>query len=189
MSVVTNLRNTYTDYLGNICNIDLHHTTGITNIPAESFVFSNMSRCVSDEILQYNGAMIHTGCVNLSLNRIRNLNRLENISKLEDDWNGYGSKAINKFVINIAENIINVVDEQPIIYPTGRSTIQMQYELADKSYLEFEIFEDEVICMKIPKRVYENVSFKVIDVSDVETINEIVRSFYGKRSTCKRIVV
>lgn len=63
-----------------------------------------------------------------------NLERLWEISRLEENWNGYGAKPISQIILDRAEIIIRNVSVQPEIFPTGRGSIQMQYELPDKSY-------------------------------------------------------
>ena len=56
----------------------------------------------------------------------------------------------------------------------------MQYELEDRSYLEFEIFEEKIICMKVPKRVYAKASVEIMRTLDMDIINTIVKEFYGR---------
>lgn len=77
--------------------------------------------------------------------KIINLGKILDISKLEDDWNGYGAKKISNKVINLASCIVQKLSYQPSnIYPVATNSIQFEYELNDKSYLEFVIFEDKV---------------------------------------------
>ena len=77
--------------------------------------------------------------------KIINLGKILDISKLEDDWNGYGAKKISNKVINLALCIVQKLSYQPSnIYPVATNSIQFEYELDDKSYLEFDIFEDKV---------------------------------------------
>ncbi len=84
----------------------------------------------------------------------KSLSRLNDIRKLPDDWNEYGARAFTDTLVYKCERIINLLSVQPSIYPTGRNSIQFQYELGDKSYLEFEIFEDRTLCLQVPKRIY-----------------------------------
>lgn len=121
-----------------------------------------------------------TGNAATSIEQLQNLDRLYDIKRLKEGWNGTGSKRINEIVVAMAENIVKGICKQPIIYPTGRDSIQMQYELEDKSYLEFEIFEKKIVCMKVPQRIYSKTSFITMMGVDIELINRIVRDFYGK---------
>ena len=121
-----------------------------------------------------------TGNSASTLKQLENLDRLYDIEHLEKNWNGYGSKTISQNVISQSKAIIDNIIEQPKIYPTGRATIQMQYELEDRSYLEFEIFEQKIICMNVPKRIYADASFEIMKAIDMDIINKIVKEFYGR---------
>ena len=72
------------------------------------------------------------------------------------------------------------MDNQPQIFPTGRQSIQLQYELADRSYLEFEIFEEKVSCLEVPKRRYSDARTFEFPISETQRIKEIVKEFYGQ---------
>lgn len=109
-----------------------------------------------------------------------NLDRLNQIKELKDNWNGYGAQSIDNIVIKTVENIIENVHVQPEIYPTGRNSIQLEYELEDKSYLEFEVFKDKILCMKIPQRNYNKSEYEIIQPVDIKRINEIIDNFYIK---------
>jgi hypothetical protein len=122
-----------------------------------------------------------TGNTGMNREQLSNLNRLYDIKQLDEDWNGYGGHKINPTAIEISEAIVKGVSVQPIIYPTGRSSIQMQYELeTDGSYLEFEVFETEIMCMLVPKRIYENTIFEKITCDNIRRVNQIVEEFYGR---------
>ena len=121
-----------------------------------------------------------TGSTAMNIEQLKNLDKLYDIRQLKEDWNGYGSKAISEAVINMSEIIVKNICNQPTIYPTGRASIQMQYELNDRSYLEFEIFEEKIVCMKVPQRIYAKASFEIMKGVDMELINKIVKEFYER---------
>lgn len=102
-----------------------------------------------------------------------NLCRLSDIKKEWKD-DGISSELVNKACI-----VIMNLHYQPVIYPTRRKSIQLQFELPDTSYLEFEIFEDKITCMEVPKRKYDEVFFPQIIGDDYDAINSIVEDFYG----------
>lgn len=110
--------------------------------------------------------------------KVKNILRLQDISELRDDWNGYGAKSFDKNLIDSVENIIENVHVQPEIYPTERNSIQLEYELEDKSYLEFEVFKNKILCMRIPRRNYSKAEYEVISPIDIKRINEIIDNFY-----------
>lgn len=109
-----------------------------------------------------------------------NLDKLNQIKELKDDWNGYGAQSIDNIVIKSVENIIENVHVQPEIYPTGRNSIQLEYELEDRSYLEFEVFKDKILCMILPQRNYNKPKYEIIQPVDIKRINEIIDNFYIK---------
>ncbi len=109
-------------------------------------------------------------------------NKLDQISKLKNDWNGYGAKAFSMDLIERCKAIVHALSVVPEVYPTGRQSIQFQYELEDRSYLEFEIFETKIIYLQVPQRKYTDAVSGEIPVADVEKIKEIVSNFYGQGS-------
>lgn len=111
-----------------------------------------------------------------------NIKRLDEISNFEYDWNGYGAKPFSGELIAKCKNIINCLDKQPSIYPTGRKSIQIQYEFEDKTYLEFEIFKAKINYLYVPERIYTNAIEKEIPDNDINKINEIVNKTYEKHS-------
>ena len=99
------------------------------------------------------------------------------IQSLKPDWNGYGAKPIPKEVTQISRKIVRTLSKQPDIYPTGRRTIQMQYELADKSYLEFEIYVDHIHILEVPKRIYNKAVEADIPVNEHYLLENWVTKF------------
>ncbi len=118
-------------------------------------------------------------------NRLNNLKRLEDMRHLEDDWDGYKAKSIPSIVIDNGEKFIKNISKQPSVYPTGRRSIHMQYDLDDRSYLEFEIFEDKITCMKVPKRIYDQATFETFSYVDMDKFNQIVEGFYEEHNKSK----
>lgn len=100
------------------------------------------------------------------------------MGNLSYNWDGYGAKPFNFELINKCKKIVRILSYQPDIYPTGRQSIQFQYELSNKSYLEFEIFNNKTLCSWVPKRNYINAKEIEIVVSEEEHIKEMVDSFY-----------
>lgn len=109
-----------------------------------------------------------------------NLIYLDQIASLKENWNAYGAKSFSVSLIETCKTLLNVLEPQPEIFPTGRGSIQFQYELEDGSYLEFEIFEKKVLCLEIPRRIYSNARFIQLSISEITKIKEIVKRFYEK---------
>ena len=120
-----------------------------------------------------------TGNSAVSRDQLTNMDRLSYIEQLPDDWNGYGGRRIDPQVIEKCREIIKGICIQPVVFPTGRRTIQLQYELKDKSYLEFEIYTDKIVCMQVPQRVYTNAVFETFIEININKINQIVKEFYA----------
>ena len=112
--------------------------------------------------------------------KAQNLFRLDQIAKLEDNWNGYGSKAFSKELVEKCKDIISALELQPKIFPTGRQSIQFQYELEDRSYLEFEIFGGKISCLEVPKRRYSDARTFEFPISEIKRVKEIVKEFYER---------
>ena len=82
-----------------------------------------------------------------------NMQRLEDIGKLSDNWNGYGARRFAPELVQKCRKIAKSLPVEMIVYPTGRQSIQFQY---DKSgdYLELEVYEDHTFCLCMLKRDY-----------------------------------
>lgn len=104
--------------------------------------------------------------------------RLEQILHLSDDWNGYGAKKFTSALVEKCQSIFLELPIAPHIYPTGRQSIQFQYELPDRSYLEFEIFEKRTMCLLVPQRQYSRAETKEFTSHEIEKIKEMVIKFY-----------
>lgn len=112
-----------------------------------------------------------------------NLQVLLDMQNLTPGWNGYDGKKISTEAILLARRIILILgDYQPEIYPTGRGTVQMQYELPDRSYLEFEVFPDRIEILEVPKRIYSKAKELTIPIKQYTQIVSIVEDFYKRNS-------
>ena len=108
-----------------------------------------------------------------------NLKKINDISLLKENWNGYGALTFSKETILTAQNVISLLSKQPDLYPTGRDSIQMQYELPDNSYLEFEVFKDKIIYLEVPERKYVLARTNTFSKSEIHKLNSIVQNFYS----------
>lgn len=110
---------------------------------------------------------------------VKNLEKLSYIATFKENWNGYAAVPLSKLLINEVRNILLNLSEQPDLFPTARGSIQIEYELKDKSYLEFEIFEDKIVVMQILQENYDNAQFWDLSCNDIEQINEIINKFFN----------
>lgn len=76
--------------------------------------------------------------------KMKNLNKIFSFRRLREDWNGKDSDPITEKLIDIAYNFINNpnLNYQPSVFPTGRGSIQFEYQKSNGDYLEIEAFED-----------------------------------------------
>ena len=81
------------------------------------------------------------------------------------------------------------LDYQPEVFPTARRTIQMEYELDDNSYLEFEVYSDYIAVMEVPRRDYSKAINKIISSRDYRKLALIVSNFHGGFSPCTNLSV
>ncbi len=109
-----------------------------------------------------------------------NWQTLYEISLLQDNWNDNGAEKFNSKLIKKCMDIIASVylKYQPKIYPTGRDSIQFEYEPDNNHYLEIEVFNDRT---KIYKRINDAI-IKNDNISEKELIKEIndFQSRYSK---------
>lgn len=126
------------------------------------------------------GGVDMISCTNGKL--YHNLVKLNNIKTLEKDWNGYGAESFDSGLIQKCKDIISELpnDLQPKIFPTGRKSINMQYELSDESYLEFEVFNDKITFLRIPQLEYSKAVEGVINNDN--QIKEMVKDFHGRQN-------
>ena len=107
----------------------------------------------------------------------RNLDRLWDISELGEDWNGYGAAPIPREIIEEVRDIILNLEEQPEIFPTADKSIQLEYELTDKSYLEIDVYENRITVMQVPQIDYDKALFWDLSYDDIDQIQQIVSDF------------
>lgn len=77
-------------------------------------------------------------------------------------------------VLNFADQILSILHYQPkMIYPTGRNSIQFEYESVicskdgpEEYYLEFEVFEDYV-------NIYQDLNFEETEIEDA-TVEDLI---------------
>lgn len=113
----------------------------------------------------------------------QNMKTVNSMSNLSLDWNGYGAKPIPSAVIDNCITLLNGLEReaQPHgIFPTARETIQFEYYMPDKSYLEFEIYEDRITVLKVPRRIYSSAiqfEFPITQRSSLDKVYDIAREF------------
>lgn len=113
--------------------------------------------------------------------KLINLDKIGKLQYFKQGWNGNNGLPFDITIVNMFSDIINNLDRQPDIAPTGRKSLQIQYELEDKSYLGFEIFADRITKLEVPKRQYNKAIVKEETNNFTDFINDSIRGFYGFR--------
>lgn len=114
----------------------------------------------------------------INLNKVINIAIIEKLRTLKPNWNGYGAKTFDDGLINKFLKIINSLDVQPIISPTGRQSLVLSYDLDKSKSLSFEVFKSRVtmayLNMDDLSESYEK------EISEKDIPNKVI-SFYGKQ--------
>lgn len=95
------------------------------------------------------------------------LETLADILALEKDWDGYGSDPFEKSLVDLVASIVKELTIQPEIFPTGRHSIQIEYDAEDKSYFEAEIFIDHASILEIPYHEYAKSITRTVSPEEV----------------------
>lgn len=105
---------------------------------------------------------------------VANIKLLESYALLKDNWNGTGANTFSRDFIDFAIGILLKLDQSPMVFPTGRSSVQFEYEKQNGDYLEFEIFENkEILCFKIKNGIESN------PAANTDNLNQILEEFYA----------
>lgn len=67
-----------------------------------------------------------------------NYKRMQEIAQLEKGWDGYNARPIPKSVMSRTWDLLAVLPRGAKIFPTGRSSVQIEYH-QDDDYFELEI--------------------------------------------------
>lgn len=120
-------------------------------------------------------------CINEHSNHTKRLKKcsekLIGISQLENNWNENGAEKFSYKLIVKCYSILVGLPFLPEIFPVADGSIQFEYEKKDGSYLEFNIFEDEIsefLSYPNEKEIEKNVS--------IDKISEEVKNFYERSS-------
>ena len=127
---------------------------------------------------QYTPISINEGTRNSAMiSQFDNMQLLRKIKELEYDWNGYGANPIPAVLIDKMKTLVWTLPIQPEIFPTARETIQFEFDLQNRSHIEFELFQDDSVHVfeKTPSGETRKENF----LYDVQKIIEVVSRFYG----------
>lgn len=105
-----------------------------------------------------------------------NINVLSSFSELQENWDGYGAHPFEASFISDLKKVLVCLKYQPEVFPTGRGSIQLEYEQDDGRYLEFECYNDRhVSVLHIDS---DGTEFE--SIISFDQVSEVVDEFYGK---------
>jgi hypothetical protein len=84
-----------------------------------------------------------------------NLEKLKLFSELEENWDGEMGLPISTVVLDYIEGILHLIPKQPLLFPTGRGSAQIEHNKRNGEYLEAEFFDNRIKILKIDKYVDE----------------------------------
>ena len=108
-----------------------------------------------------------------SLDKLKmNKYKLESFKSLTLNWNGYDGKQISSSLIDTTINLLAELDYQPKIFPTGRGSIQIEYQQSE-NYIEIEVTGTENYVFSIKNGVEK--SFEI----SFDKIPAVVNEFFA----------
>lgn len=114
-----------------------------TDCIAESNANSEEGIIVNERIVRRPSSTLIKSKDSFSLDKLKsNKRRLEAFNALDDNWNGYGASPLSSELIQKIEFMIENMEIQPSIFPTGRDSIQLEWRKGADNLLEVEIFEN-----------------------------------------------
>lgn len=105
------------------------------------------------------------------------LSQIEQFNLLEENWNGNHAEVFSKELVDKAKRILNLLSDEPEVFPTARNSIQFEYEKINGEYLEFEIFEKFTKVFLIDRNELEH-SFTISGEESQIKLVEFVKEFY-----------
>lgn len=115
--------------------------------------------------------------VNTAPTMEENIEKVGKTQSLRYNWDGKKGSVFSKRVINKVKAILPLLDIQPHVTPTGRNSFYLQYELPNKSVINFEISEKVLYMVTIPYGVYNESSEETSRNISAEYINSKVKYF------------
>lgn len=88
-----------------------------------------------------------------------NLNKVDEMYKFKKNWNLYGANPIPKETLDLTKKVLKELTMQPEVFPTGASTIQLEYEKGN-NYLEIELCENSLSLFMLNEKDKDSFSIK-----------------------------
>lgn len=131
-----------------------------------------------DSIKEEESNIIQTFTENYQLKKqIKNINNLNSYKSFKHNWNGNFAEPFSEELINKVLDIVNSTSLkfQPNLFPTGRQSIQFEYEKSNGNYLEIEITNNNISGFSIISD--EESNFETLRLND---LIKIINGFHSK---------
>ncbi len=115
----------------------------------------------------------------IDLMKLENLNKIDKMSQFDDNWDGNGSLPFSEDAICLFRQVIENLEKQPQIAPTGRNSLYMQYEQDDNSMLAYELSENKTEEVFAPNGDYSKMQTRILKGNIIREINGGIEKFYG----------
>lgn len=116
--------------------VSKHKVIEYTNIPSKDILIKSLIITIKE---------IRYIKLNKYINDLKKQSeKLLEISKFQDNWNDNGAYKFSDKLIANCYSILFRLPVLPEIFPVADGSIQFEYEKGDGSYLEFDIFENDV---------------------------------------------
>jgi hypothetical protein len=110
----------------------------------------------------------------------KNILRIRSFEKLESNWNFRGASKFDVDLLEKCEFILKNLSKQPEVFPTGRNSVQFEWEEKNGNYLEFEIYQNKIVCLFEKGR--ESKEFDLENCAKQwKEMNELISEFYESR--------
>ena len=114
------------------------------------------------------------------INKEAVIKKLNDINSLEFDWNGYGAEPINSYIIDKAKDLVEILTYQPEIFPTGRNSIQFEYQYYHgnkrEACLEIEVYDDKYTVLIVYEKNYQSAFTDTI--TDINKLSNNIQPFF-----------
>lgn len=104
----------------------------------------------------------------------KNIEKLDYMSELSDNWDGYNAKKFSKETLENTKKVLsNLICNQPNIFPTAESGVQMEFYLGVK-YLQIVIIDNAVEYFQtdgenLDKDIYDEFEYNVDKIINIIT--------------------
>lgn len=160
----------------------LHALIGVSLISLPNDIANNFISSVEARVDSSKRIILGESSVagaTFDLLKIENLNKIGKLKELNYNWNGNGAEAFTSEEIELFERIINALNIQPQIAPTGKGSLFIQYEDNANNVLAFDVSIERVEKVFVPQGVFANAETEVYTEQFVYNILQSVNDFYG----------